>query len=111
MKYHILIEFEADALPPDFTDQIAGRVYGMACVKKGEVIATITPPPVPNIGWQPIETAPEHQQILLYFPSGIKQKVLFGSIHESKVKITGLSFMEGQMPIPTLWCQIPEAPQ
>jgi len=66
MKYHILIEFEADALPPDFTDQIAGRVYGMACVKKGEVIATITPPPVPNIGWQPIEIAPKSEKVLLW---------------------------------------------
>lgn len=26
-KHRILIEFESDKLPDDFTDQVAGRVY------------------------------------------------------------------------------------
>ena len=41
MKHRILIEFEADHLPDDFTDQVAGRVYMMPCVKKTECTATL----------------------------------------------------------------------
>lgn len=41
MKHRIMIEFEADTLPADFTDQVAGRVYGMPCVKKTECTATL----------------------------------------------------------------------
>ena len=40
-KHRILIEFEADKLPDDFTDQVAGRVYMMPCVKKTECTATL----------------------------------------------------------------------
>lgn len=39
-KHRVLIEFESDKpLPADFTDQIAGRVYSMNSVVKGEVTA------------------------------------------------------------------------
>lgn len=41
MKHRILIEFEAEHLPDDFTDQVAGRVYMMPCVKKTECTATL----------------------------------------------------------------------
>jgi len=41
MKHRILIEFESDHLPDDFTDQVAGRVYMMPCVKKVECTATL----------------------------------------------------------------------
>jgi hypothetical protein len=40
-KHRILIEFESDKLPDDFTDQVAGRVYGMPCVNKVECTATL----------------------------------------------------------------------
>jgi len=41
MKHRILIEFESDHLPDDFTDQVAGRVYMMPCVNKVEFTATL----------------------------------------------------------------------
>jgi len=41
MKHRILIEFESDNLPDDFTDQVAGRVYMMPCVNKVECTATL----------------------------------------------------------------------
>lgn len=40
-KHRILIEFESDTIPADFTDQIAGRVYSMNGVTKGDVTAQI----------------------------------------------------------------------
>lgn len=41
MKHRVLIEFEADDLPPDFTDMIAGRVYTLDFVDKTECTATL----------------------------------------------------------------------
>jgi len=52
MKHRILIEFEADKLPDDFTDQVAGRVYMMPCVKKVECTATLLN----------LETVPDNMQ-------------------------------------------------
>jgi len=40
-KHRVLIEFESDHLPDDFTDQVAGRVYMMPCVNKVECTATL----------------------------------------------------------------------
>jgi hypothetical protein len=36
MKHRILIEFESDKLPDDFTDQVAGRVYTINGIHKTE---------------------------------------------------------------------------
>ena len=54
MKHRILITFESDKpLPHDFTDQVAGRVFTMNGVNKGEVTATLVGDVLKDAGrWQ-----------------------------------------------------------